>query len=159
MKRPRSLKSILSALALFLVLGACEEQTICHTYRSLPARGWAKGDTLRFDVVLPDSNAPCLLTLEVRHSSSFPYRALPIRFALQGDSLLPVCDTLTLSIADEAGNWLGQGGSNLRVVSSPVVSLPLDAKDTCRISLTSVLPDTLLPGVSDVGLRIAWGTP
>ena len=64
---------------------------------------------------------------------------------------------LQIPVADAEGNWFGLGWGDLRVSTSPAVDLPPGIGDTCRIYLTSALPDSLLPGVNDVGVKIADG--
>lgn len=152
----------LAALAL-AALTACTapstQPTVFHAYRALPTRGWARTDTVTFRVLLPDTAPPLRLTLGLRHRTAFPYRRLPIQLTLHTRGRLPVCDTLCLEIADSLGNWYGAGWGDLRTVASPSLRLPAALADTCLIRLRSLLPDTLLPGVNDIGLKLTVDKP
>lgn len=155
MKRPHSLdRRVLLVPLAALLLGACGPHVLYHSYCSLPLAGWARTDTLRFEAVLPDTLAPFQLSIELRHRICFPYRALPVRFQLRVPGRLPVCDTLSLPVADEESNWHSVGWGDLRTTASPAVTLPPGIGDTCHITLTAALPDSLLPGVNDVGIKI-----
>ena len=155
--RLHKLKKLLTVMPAALLLGACEPHVLYHAYRPLPKAEWGRTDTLRFEAVLPDPTATFRLSVELRHRTAFPYRTLPVRFTLAVPGRLPVCDTLQIPVADAEGNWFGLGWGDLRVSTSPAVDLPPGIGDTCRISLTSALPDSLLPGVNDVGVKIADG--
>lgn len=153
--RLSALKRLWLLVPLAALLGACEPHVLYHAYRSMPSCGWVHTDTLHFEVVLPDSASPFRFSVELRHRTTFPYRELPVRYTLIVPGRLPVCDTLLIPVADAEGNWFSEGWGDLRTTSSPVVTLPPGFGDTCRISLTSVLPDSLLPGVNDVGVKLS----
>lgn len=154
MARLHSLKTLRWLVPLAVLLGACEPHVVYHAYRALPLAGWARTDTLHFEAVLPDTAAPFRLSAELRHRTAFPYRTLPVRFRLVVPGRLPVADTLLIPVADAKSDWYSVGWGDLRTASSPAVTLPAGIGDTCRISLTFLLPDSLLPGVNDVGIKI-----
>ena len=143
--------------ALFLVgmLAACRPEIVFHSFRPVPPAGWERNDSLRFEAFLPDSSAAYSLCVELRHGVSYPYCELPVLLTLANDSLPDAfADTALIAVADREGRWLGTGWGDLRTASSSFISLPAGAKVSCRIVVSSLLPDSLLPGVSDVGIKI-----
>lgn len=154
MTRLHNPKTLAACCLLAVLCGACRQQVAFHAYRSLPADGWARTDTVSFEAVLPDTVPAFLLSVELRHRTSYPYRSLPVQVTLEVRGRLPVCDTVCLPVADSLGNWYGSGWGDLRTVASPSLSLPAGLGDTCRVSLVSLLPDSLLPGVNDMGILL-----
>lgn len=138
------------------LLAACRPDVIFHSFHSVSPAGWERNDTLRFDVFLPDSAASYSLCVELRHRVSYPYCELPVVLTLTNDSLsTPFQDTVQLAVADDQGRWFGRGWGDLRTVASSFLSLPAGVKDSCRLTLTNLLPDSILSGVNDIGVKIA----
>lgn len=154
MTRPYSLKFLLGLALLALLGGACRQEVVFHAYRALPPEGWLRTDTVQFEAILPDTAPAFCLAVELRHRTSYPYLNLPLRLTLSVRGRLPVCDTVCLHVADSLGNWHGAGWGDLRTVTSLPLRLPPGLGDTCLIRLVSLLPDSLLPGVNDMGVRV-----
>ena len=155
MRIRRSLKTSAWAVALGALLCACKPNTVYHSFHSVSATGWKRGDTLRFSFSLPDTTAAYALSIESRYHLSFPYTHLPIRITLSdaSDAIL-LHDTLCLPIADEQGKRTGAGWGDLRSTFSPTLLLPTGLKDTLQLTLLPALADSLLPGINDVGVCI-----
>ena len=81
-KRNRKIMKNLLRNSLFCLLGiclmaACNENTVYHSYQSLPDEGWGKSDTLSFLIPVTDSIPPTLrLFAEVRNRTDYPYHNL-----------------------------------------------------------------------------------
>ena len=77
-KRNRKIMKSLLRNSLFCLLGiclmaACNENTVYHSYQSLPDEGWGKSDTLSFLIPVTDSIPPTLrLFAEVRNRTDLP---------------------------------------------------------------------------------------
>lgn len=142
-------------MLLGLLLYACKSDVVYHSFHSVSSTGWRGSDTLNFIFEKPDSTATYTLTVNLRYHTNFPYMSLPIGLILttSSDSVL-LRDTLCLSIADEQGNQTGTGWGDLYLTSSTAITLPTGLTDSVRLSLLPVLPDSLLPGINDVGVCI-----
>ena len=125
-------------MLLGLLLYACKSDVVYHSFHSVSSTGWRGSDTLNFTFEKPDSTATYTLTVNLRYHTNFPYMSLP----------------LCLSIADEQGNQTGTGWGDLYLTSSTAITLPTGLTDSVRLSLLPVLPDSLLPGINDVGVCI-----
>ena len=136
-------------VSLFLIVCACQHDTVYYTYNPVPVDGWKRGDTLQF--CLPDTLSPGTYNLEVgvRHSDNYPYRDLWLELTQyipcteSTDSWITKRDTIHLYLANEKGNWNGTGttGGHFQLIS-PVGSLTLHNDSLHHITETSTLiPD------------------
>ncbi len=154
-RRNPGFRTLCAAALVTSLLAACRPSVAFHSFLPVSPAGMERDDTLRFDIPLPDSAAVYSLCVELRHRVSYPYCELPLLLVLTDDSLPPrLTDTVRMAVADGQGRWLGTGWGDLRTVSSSFIPLPAGMKDSCSITLNSLLPDSLLPGVSDVGIKI-----
>lgn len=135
------------------LLCGCDGQTVSHEYHSLPFQGWSKGDTLTYWVALPDSGAGYGLWLDVRNRNDYPYQELWLRVASDG-LLAGHDDTLRLTLADKRGRWTGEGWGGLYQNRFFMGSVRPAQPDTFAFHVVSLMPDTLLTGVNDIGLRV-----
>ncbi|MBQ8674289.1 MAG: gliding motility lipoprotein GldH [Bacteroides sp.] len=151
-----------------LLMACGERQTVYHAYHTLPMEGWHRQDTLPFDIPLPDSLATYRLSVEVRHRGNYPYRNLRLLLCHEdAPDRHPSQDSLNLLLATPTGRWTGDGLSGLyqnsfpvgpiRIASLPSLPSPQDTTIRCkhfRLHLHHLLPDSLLPGLSDIGIKV-----
>lgn len=131
---------------LVAVLAACSGDTLHHTYKSVDPKGWDKSDSLHFriDHSYRDEDS-CQWYIGIRHRESYPYRDIWLAIGR---------DTVHLYLADEQGQWLGNGIGQLRQLILPV-RLHKCLQDTAaRTSITHLMQHNPLPGISDIGIRI-----
>lgn len=144
-------------LWLACLLCGCDGQTACHTFCALPARGWRPGDTLRFDAVLPDSLRSYRLQVEVRHRGDYPYRNLLLAVSHEAPATPLRTDTLQLFLADGQGIWIGKGMGGLYQHAIPIEQWRIAGGGTHTFRILHLLPDSLLRGISDVGIKLTTG--
>lgn len=135
---------------------ACDEYTVYHSYQPLPSEGWAKSDTLFFQVPIADSIPPTLrLFAEVRNRSDYPYRNLYLIVSqnLQ-DSTIYQTDTLCFSLTDSTGNWSGKGWGSIYQSEKFVKSIRPLHPGTYTLWVRSGMKDKRLKGINDIGIRI-----
>ena len=93
-----------------LILAACQNNIIYHSYAPVPLDGWDKSDTLVY--TLPNSIPAGNYEAEIgiRYQESYPYRDIWLEVSHNTkDTLTYVTDTLQLFLVDEAGNKTGNG--------------------------------------------------
>ena len=138
------------------LLTACNENTVYHSYQSLPDEGWGKSDTLSFQIPITDSIPTTLrLFAEVRNRIEYPYHDLHL-FISQNlqDSTVWRTDTLAFSLADSTGRWTGHGWGSIYQSETFIKSvLPLRSGNY-TIKVINGMKDEKLQGLSDVGIRI-----
>ena len=150
------LKNSLFVLFSACLLTACNENTVYHSYQSLPDEGWEKRDTLSFQIPITDSIPTTLrLFAEVRNRIEYPYHDLHL-FISQNlqDSTVWRTDTIVFSLADSTGRWTGHGWGSIYQSETFIKSvLPLRSGNY-TIKVINGMKDEKLQGLSDVGIRI-----
>lgn len=150
------LKNSLFVLFSACLLTACNENTVYHSYQSLPDEGWGKSDTLSFQIPITDSIPTTLrLFAEVRNRIEYPYHDLHL-FISQNlqDSTVWRTDTIVFSLADSTGRWTGHGWGSIYQSETFIKSvLPLRSGNY-TIKVINGMKDEKLQGLSDVGIRI-----
>lgn len=146
--------STLLGLTLCLA-SACVKQTVYHTYQSIPAQGWNKGDTLVFQVPIPDSLKTLKLFAEVRNEGRYPYQNLylVVSHNLQDSAVFQV-DTLEFTLADREGKWTGTGWAGLFQSTLPIGTLFMQHPGNYTFNVSQGMKDEQLVGIRDVGIRI-----
>lgn len=148
------LRNSLFVLFSACLLTACNENTVYHSYQSLPYEGWGKSDTLSFQIPITDTTTLRLFA-EVRNRIEYPYHDLHL-FISQNlqDSTVWRTDTIAFSLADSTGRWTGHGWGSIYQSETFIKSvLPLRSGNY-TIKVINGMKDEKLQGLTDVGIRI-----
>lgn len=145
-------------LFFLLTLTACVNPPIGRSYAHIPDEGWQKTDTVELPVTV-DSVTYARVSIgtawdvwvDVRHTNAYPYRNLVVEL------VTPRQDTIVnLSLTDEQGRWAGSGLGYLYQHSHYAGMFHPDSTgaDTLYFRLISLMPDSTLKGVHDIGIRL-----
>lgn len=139
-----------------LFLGACETNTVYHSYQHIPSEGWAKSDTLFFTFTIKDSIPLYRFIIEVRNDEKYPYQDLYLFINRRNtmDSTLYVTDTVRCSLTDEQGKWRGTGLGSVYQSALPYMVIPSVRPGEYTIKISHGMEDQILKGVSDIGIQI-----
>ena len=138
-----------------VVMSGCYHATTQHSYHSFAHEVWEMQDTVDFEVTTADSLIHYTLAIDLRNTNDFPYQDLPIFITCtEGDSLPLLTDTLSLSLANESGSWRGKGMGGLYQTTHHAGMLHFSHTGSHHIRIAHLLPDTLLKGISDIGIRL-----
>ena len=150
--------SLLKSLILLFIASfytACDEQTVYHSFQSLPTEGWQRNDTLFFNVSVADSATLYNVSVEVRNRNNYPYQNLPLLIYYDSPEVPNIKrDTLELRLADNAGIWLGDGWGGLYQSTLPAGFVRIGKAGEYRFKIIHLLPDEVLPGINDVGIKL-----
>ena len=140
-----------------LILAACQNNIIYHSYAPVPLDGWDKSDTLVY--TLPNSIPAGNYEAEIgiRYQESYPYRDIWLEVSHNTkDTLTYVTDTLQLFLVDEAGNKTGNGLCGLYQCDLPYkASIPIRTEGSARtFRIVHIMTDNPLTGISDIGIRL-----
>lgn len=144
-------------ILLFIVSasGACNKQTVYHAFQSIPQAGWKRQDTLFFKVAVPDSQTYYKLTVEVRNPNTYPYQNINLSVCYDSpESKKLQADTLTAVLADKEGIWKGDGWGGLYQSAFPAGSIKIEKPGDYLFKVAYTLPDDILPGINDVGVKL-----
>lgn len=156
--QPKNKTSLLKSLILLFIASfytACDEQTVYHSFQSLPTEGWQRNDTLFFNVSVVDSATLYNVSVEVRNRNNYPYQNLPLLIYYDSPEVPNIKrDTLELRLADNAGIWLGDGWGGLYQSTLPAGFIRIGKAGEYRFKIIHLLPDEVLPGINDVGIKL-----
>lgn len=123
-------------------------------YASVSPHGWLYGDTLSAMEGIPDSTHIVHgdIAVALRHSNGYQYSNiwLSLTYATP-DSI--VTDTIGITLADNFGNWLGQGmGVSYQLVDTVRKDVDIDI---CKpVKITHIMRTDTLSGIEQAGVVI-----
>ncbi len=136
------------------IMTSCDQPTVYHHFENTPEAGWEKMDTLLF--VVPALAEPGRYAQEVdlRINESYPFSSLSL---LIEQHVFPGNRTkkhiLHCRFA-EGSDWLQHNGISFYKYSFALPDIDLRRGDSLRIFLRHDMKREILPGVSDVGLKL-----
>jgi len=138
-----------------LLLSACGRTTLYSNYQAVDINGWQMDSLLTFTVPVTDTVNAYNVILHVRHTDGYPYQNmwLFVTDGLSVDKGAAKTDTIEFYLANDRGQWLGNGRS---LIDMPVLyrerHIFTDSLYTIRIQ--QGMRDIQLPGISDIGVEI-----
>lgn len=137
-----------------LLLTACKQRTVYYHYEHTPLSGWEKNDSLVFTTDTIAIDGTYSEEVGIRINGTYPFLQLNLVVEhLVMPSMTVKSDTLSCRLIDETGNALGNGVSNYQYLI-PLTSLTLKKGDRLRIAIRHDMKREILPGISDIGLRL-----
>lgn len=148
-----SLMSVLAATVAFTYT-SCSTDTVFYSYAHTPLSGWEKNDTLTFRVPRLSADGIYAQQLGLRMTNAFPFTSISL---IVEQMVLPkgnvLTDTVRCTITDVRGNFLGDGVSSYQYLF-PVREEHLHKGDSLCVRIRHNMKREILPGVSDVGLKM-----
>lgn len=139
-------KYLFFSVFIAFVLISCSNDIVYTEYRTLPLSGWDADSVLIFEVPITDTVNSYDIIVDIRHSTVYPY---------QNMWLFVNTDTIDFYLANQRGEWLGNGSGELREM--PVLyksDIRFDSAGTYNFSIIQAMRDKSLKGVRDVGLIV-----
>ena len=118
LKSPLSLSSVFSKPHYFifiaiLFLSSCGKNVLLSKYEKLPEDGWETKNKLSFEVDVQDKSAYHNVYLTVRHADSYPFSNLFVFLTTKYPNGKISIDTLECILADQKGQWKGDGAGDI----------------------------------------------
>ena len=145
-----------AGVALTIMLSACSRNTVYSHFEPTDGTAafqtpqWHMDSIRHFDYTIADADAAYQVVLYVRHTETYPYQNM---WLFVSDSLRT--DTIEFYLADDRGQWLGDkhhGFIEMPVLFEEHHRFP--AAGTYHLSVQHGMRDTLLRGISDIGVEI-----
>ena len=137
-------------LVLTATLTACHRDLVYSRFVPVPSDQWHMDSAVRYDYTITDTQTNYRMLVYVRHTERYPYQNM---WLFVGDSLHR--DTIEFYLADDRGQWLGDRHHGF-------IEMPVLLEENYHFADTGAyymeiahgMRDTLLRGVTDIGLEI-----
>ena len=150
------LYNIVSVVMTAAVAVSCATDTVYYSYAHTPVAGWELNDTLTFNIPGMAASGTYSQQVGLRMTSAFPFTSISLiveqRIMPRGKVLT---DTIKCPITDIRGNFLGDGISSFQYMF-PLREVTLNKKDSIHVSIRHNMKREILPGVSDIGLKMEF---
>ena len=138
-------------IAFALLFTACQSDVVYSRFYPMESGEWHQDSVVSFDYSIPDKAAAYRMIVYVRHTERYPYQNMWLFVDNAG-----LTDTIEFYLADDRGQWLGDkhhGFIEMSVLLEDAKQFP----DTglYHLSIRQGMRDSLLRGVTDVGMEIS----
>lgn len=138
---------------LSLLLSSCEEKVL-HEFKNVGYE-WRRDDTLRFSLYDRYESDGYAARIELRSNTDYPYRDVWVCVeAVAPDGSFLSIDSVVCPVYNSYGVHEGVTSGIIYQSHSKEFDLPALDDDTLRIRVSHIMNDTILKGVSDVGIRL-----
>ena len=133
-----------------LAFTSCHSDTVFSEFQTIPTKEWSVDVKPQFDYTITDAEASYNIVLYVRHTERYPYQNMWL-FVNNNHRI----DTIEFYLADDRGQWLGD--RHYGFIEMPVLleeNYHFPDTGTYRMTVQHGMRDSLLRGVSDIGVEI-----
>lgn len=144
-------------IVLFLVfLSGCRfAPNETQEYRHFDEKGWHADSLVRVSLPVIDTAGVYDLCIGLRYTDDYRYSNLWLFITTVSPDSVQTTDTLNCVLADEYGRWLGAGIGALMQQEIPFKSsFCFDKSGIWHVIVQQGMRDTLLHGITDVGLKV-----
>lgn len=149
--RKATLIAVIAVISWLLV--SCQQGVIFTEFNNLSGKGWGADSIVTFVPILEDSTAIYDIQLTVRHTDRYAYQNLWLFVDVKRDSLLLRRDTIEATMANERGEWLGDGVSKYTLPLLYLEDVQLQAGEY-KVVVQQGMREEILQGITDLGLKV-----
>ncbi len=150
-----NVKNILFCFISLLLIYSCDKTRLYEEYKEIPKYIWNYNYKPQFEFSIDDTTIPYNIYVNVRNSSNYTYQNLFIFLNIRYPDGKYSRDTIELLLADEKGNWLGEGlggiWDNRFLIKK---GLFFKQKGKYIFEYEQGMRENNLPYIMDVGLRV-----
>ncbi len=146
------------------LLSSCQDRLVYDRYTHTPIAGWEKNDTLSFEIPPLAASGLYQEHLGLRITGAYPFMGLTL---IVEQTIYPdkekkwekteKVDTIQCDLIDKNGITKGQGISYYQY-DFPINVYHLSEKDSIHVTVRHDMKREILPGISDIGLKLSWVT-
>lgn len=143
----------------FLVSG-CDPNRVFEDNTDLADFNWERKNKISFEVDIQDTTSLHNLYVNVRHASHYQYANLFVFITIQFPNGKLAKDTLECRLADETGQWKGEGMGDIwdnQILWKPNTKFPIPGKYIFEYE--HAMREEQVQFVMDVGLRVEKAEP
>lgn len=148
---------ILSGCFLLLLKCGCENEKkyLLNKIVPLPSSGWKYDDIKTFSFSVTDTSQPYDLFLHVRNKNEYQYQNLWVDVTIISPVEVFTKERVNVILADEYGNWKGEGGRNVNTMLHPFLeNYKFPYLGIYSLELQHAMRDSTLQNISDIGIQI-----
>ena len=137
------------------MIAACDANRVFDEYVPVKDAKWHKDSLVVFDIPITDTIQNHNILINVRNDINYSYSNLWLFVNIEQPNGIAVQDTFEVALADPSGQWLGKGFGGYKTRESVFrrnVSFPNSGE--YKIIIRQGMRETILDGISDVGLRV-----
>ena len=141
-------------LALSLSIAACNNSgTLLHSYKPLPAEGWDRRDTIRFDLpkAETDIDGTLVIGLRTRANIAFQDIMLVVEQCLETPHTYR-CDTIRYPLTDADGYALTKGVNHYQYETQQL-PIHLQKGQSGSVRIRHLMRHEVIPNITEVGIR------
>ena len=150
--QPRRLGALIF-VSIVLTLTACDRSRVYDHFDHTPLQGWEKNDTLMYDVPSLQEAGTHTITLSLRTNDLYPFTCISL---IVEQHIFPGrrshTDTVKCDLSKD--NRLKTGGVSATQMEYPLRRIVLSKGDSMHISVRHNMKREILPGISDIGIRL-----
>lgn len=161
MKRPFYTLLIISTLLGASLLSSCKDSLVYDQYSHTPIAGWEKNDTLSFDIPPLASDGYYQEQLGLRITGAYPFMGLTLIVEQdiypnehEKSEKIEKVDTIQCNLIDQNGVNKGQGISYYQY-TFPINVYRMSQNDSIHVTIRHDMKREILPGISDIGLKVS----
>lgn len=146
---------MMALMAIAISVSSCDDSRIYDYYAATPQNGWERNEVLHFEVPKIEKAGIYQQCVQLRANQKYPFQTVTL---IVEQTIFPqkqvYQDTIECHIINEEGRLEGKNGISSTEVVAPLRTLQLRQGDSLAISIRHDMRRELLPGISDVGIRI-----
>ncbi|MCD8290520.1 MAG: gliding motility lipoprotein GldH [Prevotella sp.] len=143
------------AFAIMMLTVSCDEDTVYDSYVPVSVMGWEKNEALIFDIPHVESSGMYNISIGLRTTEAFPFTSLSLVVEQTVEPAKKMfTDTLDCVLVDDNGNILGKGVGCYQY-DFTLKNIELHKNDSLHILIHHVMRRDILPGISDVGVKVS----
>lgn len=148
-------RTLLYALAVGgLLTASCAGDTLVHRYAALPADGWARRDTVCFDLPGDVEDICGTLTVGLRTKTGVAIRDIVLAVEqCDSDAFVVRRDTVCYPLTNSEGDAL-TSGVNFHQYETQFVPFRMEKDRKGCVRIYHLMTRETIPGITEVGIRI-----
>ncbi len=142
-------------MLLAFLISACGPDYVYDKTYEMEQQSWSYADTLEFSFEVADTNTIYNLWLELGHSTSYKNQNLYTQIHTVFPSGQRITETLSLEMANKAGQWLGDCSGDICELRIPIQSgAYFDQSGTHRIIIAQHMRRNPVEGIRSISFRL-----
>ena len=144
----------LYCVCIIMGITSCDTNTPYYHYAHTPIDGWEKNDPLHYEVEPLKKGGQYETIVGLRLNGAYPFRKL---YLIMEQEIYPSLhrrtDTICFNVTSKDGRFIGNGISYFQY-TLPVSKDYYSEEDSIHITIRHAMKRDILPGISDIGIRL-----